>query len=158
MSEPLAETIETIKDEYTGQILQAEPVNEFEVLLVVEPDEVVQTCSFIVEQGWWHLSTITGKDTGEEIQCLYHFYGEASDIGVTVRTGVDRDEPVMPSITPEVPAATMYEREIMDLFGVVFEGHPNPERLVLADDWPEDNHPLRLEEVQKRAEEEKIDG
>lgn len=157
MSELLEETMETIRSEYTGQIIAVEPMHDSEIRFVVPAEEIVQACTFMIEQGWWHLSTITGKDTGEQIQTLYHFYGD-SDVGVTVVTGVDRDDAVMPSITPEIPAATMYEREVMDLFGVVFEGHPQPERLVLSDDWPEDNYPLRLEEIQKRAEEEEANA
>ena len=54
------------------------------------------------------------------------------------------------AITNAVPAATLYEREVNDLFGVVFEGHPKPERLVLPDDWPQGVYPLRLEEIEKK--------
>ncbi len=49
----------------------------------------------------------------------------------------------MPSITPVVPAAAWAEREFQDLLGISAEGHPDPRRLVLPDDWPEALHPLR---------------
>lgn len=52
------------------------------------------------------------------------------------------EEQVM-AITPEVPAANWAEREVQDMVGVRTEGHPDPRRLVLADDWPEGVHPLR---------------
>jgi formate hydrogenlyase subunit 5 len=42
-----------------------------------------------------------------------------------------------------MPAAEWIEREIQDLLGIRFDGHPNPKRLILADDWPEGVYPLR---------------
>ena len=51
--------------------------------------------------------------------------------------------PVYPSVTPLVPAAHWYEREVQDLLGLEPEGHPDPRRLVLHDDWPDGVYPLR---------------
>jgi NADH-quinone oxidoreductase subunit C len=42
-----------------------------------------------------------------------------------------------------LPGAVLYEREVHDLLGVVFDGHPSLERLILPDDWPEGVYPLR---------------
>ncbi|UCC74305.1 MAG: NADH-quinone oxidoreductase subunit C, partial [Gemmatimonadota bacterium] len=52
-------------------------------------------------------------------------------------------DPRIDSITPAVPAASWAEREFRDAIGVSPEGHPDPRRLMLADDWPEDVYPLR---------------
>lgn len=49
----------------------------------------------------------------------------------------------LPSITPVILGANWHEREAYDFFGIVFEDHPNLERLILPDDWPEGIHPLR---------------
>jgi len=54
-----------------------------------------------------------------------------------------RDRASVPSITPLMPAANWAEREAMDLLGIRFEGHPEPYRLILPDDWPEGIYPLR---------------
>jgi NADH-quinone oxidoreductase subunit C len=58
-----------------------------------------------------------------------------------VRVGVDAAEPSVPSITPVYPGANFYEREAYDLFGIIFEGHPDLTRILLPDDW--EGHPLR---------------
>ena len=58
-----------------------------------------------------------------------------------IRVGVAAASPVLPSITPIFPGANFYEREAFDLFGIVFEGHPDLTRIVLPDDW--NGHPLR---------------
>jgi Ni,Fe-hydrogenase III large subunit/Ni,Fe-hydrogenase III component G len=71
-----------------------------------------------------------------------HFFSFDTDhLYVTLQTSVTN--PKVPSITPTVPAANWAEREFRDVVGVVPTGHPDPRRLVLADDWPADVHPLR---------------
>ena len=56
---------------------------------------------------------------------------------------IDPATPSYPSIAAKYPAANWFEREVMDFFGLVPEGHPNPARVALHDDWPEDAWPLR---------------
>jgi Ni,Fe-hydrogenase III large subunit/Ni,Fe-hydrogenase III component G len=60
-----------------------------------------------------------------------------------VMAPVAPDRPVYPSIAAKHPAANWFEREVMDFFGLVPEGHPNPTRVALHDDWPDDAWALR---------------
>jgi Ni,Fe-hydrogenase III large subunit/Ni,Fe-hydrogenase III component G len=60
-----------------------------------------------------------------------------------VSAPVDPTEPRFPSIAAKHPAANWFEREVMDFFGLRPEGHPNPARVALHDDWPEGAWPLR---------------
>lgn len=86
------------------------------------------------------LSTITGVDLGNEIELNYHM---ACDGTVTLKTRVSREKPVTKTITDILPGANLYEREVFDLLGVVFEGHPNLQRLLLPENWPQGSYPLR---------------
>ncbi|HUG15735.1 MAG TPA: NADH-quinone oxidoreductase subunit C [Thermomicrobiales bacterium] len=61
----------------------------------------------------------------------------------TVETLVDASAPEFPSVTRAIPAANWHEREVQDMLGLVAVGHPDPRRLVLHDDWPDDVYPLR---------------
>lgn len=56
-------------------------------------------------------------------------------------TSVARDEPSVPSLTPIWPGAGFAEREVYDMFGIDFEGHPDLTRILMPDDW--EGHPLR---------------
>ena len=67
----------------------------------------------------------------------------AGDRWVSVETAVDPDRPSFPSVTPVLPAAHWYEREVRDLLGLTPEGHPDPRRLVLHENWPAGVYPLR---------------
>ena len=60
---------------------------------------------------------------------------------VFVKTAVAKEDPSVPSAVSLFAGANWFEREMLDLFGVVFEGHPDPRRLMMPDDYP--GHPLR---------------
>ncbi|MGC8848926.1 MAG: NADH-quinone oxidoreductase subunit C, partial [Candidatus Bathyarchaeia archaeon] len=75
------------------------------------------------------------------IEILTHLFGRGVEL--TVATAVSREEPRIESITDILPGATFYEREVYDLLGVRFEGHPNLKRVLLPDEWPEGVYPLR---------------
>jgi len=84
---------------------------------------------------------ITGLDLGEKIGLMYHIRTKGSV--VTVRTELPKEDPKIATITDIIPGASFHEREASELLGVIFEGHPNPGRLVLPENWPEDLYPLR---------------
>lgn len=87
------------------------------------------------------ISAITGVDLGETIELMYHVRMHGTI--VTIRTEVPREDARIRSITDLIPGANFQEREVTDLFGVAFEGHPNPRRLILSDNWPKNLFPLR---------------
>jgi Ni,Fe-hydrogenase III large subunit/Ni,Fe-hydrogenase III component G len=62
---------------------------------------------------------------------------------VVLECAVAPDDARIDSITPIIPGANWAEREFRDVIGVSPEGHPDPRRLIVADDWPEDIYPLR---------------
>lgn len=102
--------------------------------------------SFLKERGYIHLTTITGHDIGEKIKLIYHLVqlsGKKSNETLHIETFVDKQSNMAPSIVDIFPSALIYEREVYDLLGIKFEGHPNLKRLLLPEDTPEGFHPLR---------------
>jgi Ni,Fe-hydrogenase III component G len=75
------------------------------------------------------------------IELLYTFCSGAAV--VTLRTSVRYSLPVVSTICNIIPAATLYERELIEMFGVEIAGTPNSEKLLLPDDWPDGVYPLR---------------
>jgi Ni,Fe-hydrogenase III component G len=100
----------------------------------------------LFEEFGARFATATGTDLGAQLEVVYHFVYDAVGLVVNMRVRTPKTDPVLPAVTPAVPAAEWIEREIQDLLGVRFEGHPDPRRLILADDWPEGVHPLRRED------------
>jgi Ni,Fe-hydrogenase III large subunit/Ni,Fe-hydrogenase III component G len=68
-----------------------------------------------------------------------------------ISTPIDPAEPSYPSIAAKYPAANWFEREVMDFFGLSPEGHPNPSRVALHEDWPEGVHALLKDFPSDRA-------
>jgi NADH-quinone oxidoreductase subunit D len=107
-------------------------------------EALVQSC------GFDHLSTITGQHIGDEpdaegwLELLYHFW---RGHGLTLRFVLPDEAPVVPTVTDLIPGAAFYEREVAEMLGVLFQGHPYPCPLLLPDDW-EDRPPLRQEAAQ----------
>ena len=60
---------------------------------------------------------------------------------ITVRLRVPTDAPNVPSVTPSWPTADHQEREVYDMFGVIFDGHPNHKRILMPEDY--EGHPQR---------------
>ncbi|MFQ3293067.1 MAG: NADH:ubiquinone oxidoreductase subunit C [Halobacteriales archaeon] len=152
-ADELKETIEDDVGDMIAETMRGRP-RRVEVILE-DPDRIVDIMEYLTDEGIVHLSTITGRDDGADVELLYHMlrYGEESGEGdldeailVTVRTFVSKGAATIESITDAVPGANLYEREIMDMFGVEFDGHPNPDELLLPDDWEEDEAPPLLKE------------
>jgi NADH:ubiquinone oxidoreductase subunit C len=77
----------------------------------------------------------------DRFELVYLFYSLEAHTWLRLKTRTDREAP---SITPIVPGANWYEREVYDLFGIEFQGHPNLTRIMLPDEWQ--GHPLRRTE------------
>jgi NADH-quinone oxidoreductase subunit C len=97
-------------------------------------------------------STASGVDVREGIEILYHMAFDQEGVVVTVRTLAPKPEPEMPSIADFCPAANWLEREIHEMLGVKFSGHPNLETLLLPDDWPKGVYPLRKKSFESEKE------
>ena len=75
---------------------------------------------------------------------MYHVFASEKDkLYLVVKVSTSNLK--LPSITPVIPGSNWAEREAMDMLGLEFEGHPEPERLILPDDWPKGGYPLRKE-------------
>jgi formate hydrogenlyase subunit 5 len=79
-----------------------------------------------------------------------HNGSEPESCYLIVRALVPPNKPEFPAVTPRVPAAVWYEREVRDMFGLQPVGLPDERRLVLPDDWPADLHPLRKDAMDYR--------
>ena len=98
--------------------------------------------------GIRHLTTIVGEDMRDHFLLSYIMSGE---VVVVLLVRVDRDKPEVPTLSFVTPGATVYERELHDLLGIVPVGHPDLRRQVLPEDWPAGVYPLRKDAVVPHA-------
>ena len=143
MAEELESVIARLKELAGGVALQWERPHPKRVYFTVAKENARQFARTVFQDFGMRFATATGTDLGEELEVIYHFEYDAVGLVVNMRVRTPKGDPVLPSISPVVPPAQWIEREINDLVGIVFEGHPDPRRLLLADDWPQGVHPLR---------------
>jgi NADH-quinone oxidoreductase subunit C len=88
------------------------------------------------------LMCLSGMDYGNErLGVVYHLHSMKWNHKITVKIEVDRANPHCQSVEPVWKTANWHEREAYDLFGIVFDGHPDLRRILLPDDWQ--GFPLR---------------
>ncbi len=113
-----------------------------ELTLQIEPDDILAVLEFFKRhQKFERLSTVTAVDRypmEPRFEVVYHLQSVARNLRIRLKASVSAE---IASATAVYAAANWYEREVFDLFGVVFSGHPNPKRIMMPDDW--EGHPLR---------------
>jgi NADH:ubiquinone oxidoreductase subunit C len=92
--------------------------------------------------GFDRLITISTVDNGGTFELLYHLIGPHRII-ISLAIDLPRDQPVTHTVSDLLPPAGIYERQIHDLFGITFEGHPDLKKVILNEDWPDNEYPLR---------------
>jgi NADH-quinone oxidoreductase subunit C len=104
------------------------------VEVTVKPQAVPSLCRVVKEDShllFDYLLCLCVVDYVEHLQVVYHLYSTTMKHKMVLKANVTLDEPSLPSVMPVWPGADWFEREAHDLFGVVFEGHPNMAPLLL---------------------------
>lgn len=137
---------EKIKEKFSDKIIEFEEIAPRRIYIEVSPEDIPAVAKFTFQDLSCRFAIASGVDTPDAIEILYHFSHDASGKMITLRTLIrDKDNPQIDSIVPIIEGAEWIEREIWEMLGVNFKGHPNLKRLLLAEDWPEGKYPLRQE-------------
>ena len=149
------EIIRKVKGVFGGDVLEVRIPRPRRIFIHVSKSAFKKTMRYLTQKGaFTQISTITGIDVGEEIEVIYHLNHEGR-IELSLKVQTPRNNPLLPTITDMIPGAILYEREVHDLLGVSFEGHPDLSPLVLPEGWPSGVYPLRkewtIEEIKKEV-------
>ncbi|MBE3110669.1 MAG: NADH-quinone oxidoreductase subunit C [Acidobacteria bacterium] len=136
------EIVESLKRDLGEKALDLTNPDVRRIFVKIAPPELVPVVTLLRDKyDCAYLATISGVDKGDTFEFLYHFASPVANINL--RTEFPKSEPCIASICAVIPGAVLYERELQEMFGVKVEGIPDPRRLVLPDDWPEGQYPLR---------------
>lgn len=108
----------------------------------VPRDQAFALAKFLFKDKGCRFSIATGIDTREGIEIIYHFTLDEAGTYYNIKTVVPKNDLKIKSLTSFLPAANWIEREIHELLGVDFTGHPNLKPLLTAESWPSCLHPL----------------
>jgi NADH-quinone oxidoreductase subunit C len=112
--------------------------------LLVEPARIRSVLAGLREHGYTFMASLHGVDYYPEeprLGVLYELLDMARVDRITVKLRVPSDAPVLDSVTPDWPTANHQEREVYDMFGVLFSGHPDLRRILMPEDY--EGHPQR---------------
>lgn len=104
-------------------------------------EKLLETARELKDIGFDRLGMVTAVDREEFFTLVYRLQSRSLSSALFVKTKVDRENPVVDSVFSVWPAADWQEREVFDMFGICFEGHPDLRRILLPDDFV--GHPLR---------------
>ncbi|MDD8015604.1 MAG: NADH-quinone oxidoreductase subunit C [Acidobacteriota bacterium] len=147
-----ADIIERLKGELGEKVLEITNPSVRRIFIKIPSSQLIPAVTALRDRfGFKYLATITGLDKGETFELIYHFGGEG--INLNLRTEIPRNDPHIESVTPVIPGAILYERELQDMFGIVVDHIPDHRPLLMPDDWPAGNYPLRKDWKFERPEE-----
>lgn len=146
MKEKLSAILREIEETYKEAISEIGEFRGQTYIIISQKGIIRELVKFLKERGFNHLQTLTAVDylnLGKipRFEVVYQFYSIDNQIALRLRVGVPEDDLVIDSITDLFPSANFLEREVYDLLGITFEGHPNLKRILLSEDWK--GHPLR---------------
>ena len=115
-----------------------------EMTITVARESIVAACEAVKAAGYTFFETVTAVDWYPQeprFQMSYHILSMSLKQRIRLVAQLDSSNASIDSITGVWPAANFYEREVFDLFGVNFAGHPGLTRIMMPTDWQ--GHPLR---------------
>lgn len=142
MNRHQTKAVEKIQKEFNATSVEAYD----EVTLVLDPDVLIPAARVLRDQyGFDMLILETAVDYWPQLEPRFHLvcqiWSMSDNDMLGLRVPLNGNNPSLPTLTQIHPAAGWYEREVWDMFGITFEGHPDPRRLIMPFDW--EGHPLR---------------
>ena len=138
------DTKERIKERLKANIISWDEPFPRRIYFSIQPKNIFETARFLFKEMGLRFAIASGMETPQGFEILYHFSDDKTGIMYSVRVLIeDKQSPQIDAITPLFPGAEWIEREMWEMLGINFVGHPNLKRLLLSEDWPEGNYPLR---------------
>ena len=145
MAENLSELLSFVELKIKDKIVRSEIINN-ELSIVINPTSIVKFVEFLMVDNDCQFSTlidITAVDYPEKLKrftIVYHFLSMVQNQRIRISADISEGE-VVPSIISLHPSANWFEREVFDMYGIFFSGHPDLRRLLT--DYGFTGHPLR---------------
>ncbi len=140
MMKPLigSEVAEKIGEQLPGAVV------EYNTAVLVKSESIFEVCRFLNQTAgldFDYLVNLTGVDYLNYLEVVYHLVSMKHNHSLVLKTRCyDREQPAVPSVTPIWEGANLQEREVYDLLGIRFEGHPDMKRIFLWEGFQ--GHPL----------------
>jgi NADH-quinone oxidoreductase subunit C len=139
-------TLKKLKD-FDPEAVEEARTFRGELTAYVRPAHFLHACEFLRDESGLRfnfLADVTALDLHPQeprFEVVYHLLSLETAQRLRLKVRVAGENPRIASAVPVWPAANAFEREVFDLFGIVFDGHPYLRRILMPEEW--DGHPLR---------------
>jgi NADH-quinone oxidoreductase subunit C len=137
------EIYELLKSRFKDRVLEYhEPPKD--AFIIVDAAAIAEIAVFLRDNEQLlmdSLMCLSGVDYNDKLSVAYHLFSTKKLHKTVIKATTPKDNPSVQTVSDVWPAANAYEREVYDLLGINFEGHPNMKRILMPDDW--EGYPLR---------------
>jgi len=137
------EILQALKEKFPEEVTGVYEKSAKRVYVEIKPSVIVGMAQFIFKEIGARFIIASGVDARNHMEILYHFAEEDIDLVTSLRVHLPKTKLEIDSLTPVFTAAQWIEREMHELLGINFLGHPELKPLLLPEDWPEGVYPLR---------------
>ncbi|MCD6399520.1 NADH-quinone oxidoreductase subunit C [candidate division WOR-3 bacterium] len=138
--------IEKLREKLGDLIKDTKVHNERRIYITVDKKDLKKAVKIVFKNMGARYVIVTGVDNFNKFELLYHFsFDKEGGIITSFRVFLDKEKAEIETLSDLIPGIAWIEREIWELLGINFAGHPNLTHLLLREDWPEGLYPLRKE-------------
>lgn len=137
------EVLQDLRDRFGEDIVDIFDKSPHRVYMEIKPRAIRWIADHIFRELGARFNIASASDKPNHTEILYHFTMEDINLMINLRVKLDKENPKIRSLAPDIEAFNWIEREMGELLGIEFIGHPDPRPLLLPDNWPEGVYPLR---------------
>lgn len=140
------ELVKSVAEKFGDLVIESKVFRPGKISISVKPESIVQVATYLRDAlGFDHPLGAGAVDYPDQnrFQMVYYVWSMSKRTMAMLRVDAPRDNPRLPTLSGVWDQMNLHEREAWEMFGIVFEGHPRLERLLLPEDWEEGVYPLR---------------
>ena len=145
------EVVQGIKSKFGDAIVEVFEKSPRRTYITVDPAKLPDVAEYVYKDLGGRFQIASGMHMTHGFEILYHFALDAANRILNLRVILDLEKPSIESCAKRVPATEWIEREMHELLGIEFRNHPDMRHLLLTDDWPEGDYPLRRDWTDRRG-------
>ena len=135
------EFTEEIKERFADKITEVQQQNDMRLTFKLEPEALFECAQVFVKEKQFRFIIASGLHSKQGFEIFYHFSNDTSGHVINLHLVLPYEQPAVDSLTDLMSAAEWIEREIHELLGINFKGHPNLVPLISEGNWPEGTYP-----------------
>jgi Ni,Fe-hydrogenase III component G len=137
------DVLKGLEERFAADILEVFDKSPKRLYIEIKAESIKKIALYLFKDLGCRFNIASGMDMRQHLEILYHFILEDLNLQMSLRVKLPKDKAEIDSLAPLFEAANWVERELHELLGVNFRGHPDLRKLLLPDDWPQGVYPLR---------------